>query len=280
MKPYIDPKVDCVFKAILGKEENKALLIHFLNAVLQGETPVHIHDVVILNPYNERDFETDRLSVVDIKARDDQERSYQIEIQLALHPGLTSRMLYTWSTLYHGLLSKGENFTLLRPVIAIWILNESLFGDIAAYHLPFEVYNRQHKLVLSDHFHIHLLQLPKWQAQETRYAEIDRWMYLFKEGQEIDVDDPPAFLQTKEMRQAMNVLQHFAENEAEYLLYQKRLDALRVEATWKAEIERVKAEAEQAKRREEQERQAKEQERREKERLLELLKQAGIDPNQ
>ena len=47
----------------------------------------------------------------------------------------------------------------------------------------------------------------------------------------------------------------------------------RVEATWKAEIERLKAEAEQAKRREEQERQ-------EKERLLELLKQAGIDPNQ
>ena len=42
----------------------------------------------------------------------------------------------------------------------------------------------------------------------------------------------------------------------------------------------MKAEAEQAKCREEQERQAKEQERQEKERLLALLKQAGIDPNQ
>ena len=157
--------------------------------------------------------------------------------------------------------------------IAIWLLNENLFADIGAYHLPFEVSNRQHQHVLSDHFRIHLLQLPTWQAQETGYAEIDRWMYLFKEGQEIDVDDPPALLQTKEMRQAMNVLQQFAENEAEYLLYQKRLDSQRVEATWKAEIERVKAEAEQ-------ERQAKEQERQEKERLLALLKQAGIDPNQ
>ena len=38
--------------------------------------------------------------------------------------------------------------------------------------------------------------------------------------------------------------------------------------------------AEVAKRREEQERREKEQERQEKERLLTLLKQAGIDPNQ
>ena len=104
----------------------------------------------------------------------------------------------------------------MRPVIAIWLLNENLFADIGAYHLPFEVYNRTHQFVLSDHFRIHLLQLPEWQAQETGYAEIDRWMYLFTEGQEIDVDDPPALLQTKEMRQAMSVLQQFAENEAEY----------------------------------------------------------------
>ena len=103
MKPTIDPKVDCVFKAILGKEENTALLLHFLNAVLQTDPAGRIQDVQIMNPYNEREFETDKLSVVDIKAKDKQGRSYQIEIQLALHPGLADRILYTWSTLYHGL---------------------------------------------------------------------------------------------------------------------------------------------------------------------------------
>ena len=29
----IDPKIDCVFKALLGAEDNRALLIHFLNAL-------------------------------------------------------------------------------------------------------------------------------------------------------------------------------------------------------------------------------------------------------
>jgi len=33
MKPRIDPKVDCIFKAILGSTENSNLLIHFLNAL-------------------------------------------------------------------------------------------------------------------------------------------------------------------------------------------------------------------------------------------------------
>jgi hypothetical protein len=55
---------------------------------------------------------------------------------------------------------------------------------------------------------------------------------------------------------------------------------VRVEATWKGAIDRLTVEVEQAKRREEQERREKEQERHEKERLLALLKQAGIDPNQ
>jgi len=314
MKPHIDPKVDCVFKSILGKEENKALLIHFLNAVLSRTSGVRIQDVQILNPYNEREFESDKLSVVDIKARDDQERSYQVEIQLALHPGLTARMLYTWSTIYHDLIRKGQTFTSLQPVIAIWLLNESVFAGCHASHLPFEIMNREHGIVLSDHLQIHLLQLPDWHLQDNQQREIDRWMFLFKEGQDVDVEHPPAILHTREMTQAIHVLQHIAENEAEYLLYQQRLEALQVEETWKAELERLKEETvratlreaqerqgkeeakqreeqarqrekeakqreEQAKQREEQAKQREEQERREKERLLELLKQAGIHPN-
>lgn len=278
MKPNIDPKVDCVFKAILGNEEQKPLLIHFLNAVLHAGPGVQIQEVEILNPYNEREFESDKLSVVDVKALDDQGRAYQIEIQLALHPGLTARMLYTWGTIYHGLLSKGTEYTELRPVIAIWLLNESVFPAVHASHLLFEVVNLQYGIRLSDHFQIHLLQLPDWQIRDKGYEELDRWMYLFKEGEALDVDDPPALLQTEEMRRAMSVLQHFSENQREYLLYQKRLDAERVERTWKRELTRLTNEVVQERQEKEQAQREKEQAQREKEHLLDLLKQAGIDP--
>jgi predicted transposase/invertase (TIGR01784 family) len=77
MKHSIDPKVDCVFKAILGSEENRNLLIHFINAILGNELVTPIIWVEILNPYNEKEFIGDKLSIVDVKARDKEQRLYQ-----------------------------------------------------------------------------------------------------------------------------------------------------------------------------------------------------------
>jgi hypothetical protein len=42
MRHPIDPKIDFVFKALLGAEGNRRLLIHFLNAVLGGDLPAPI----------------------------------------------------------------------------------------------------------------------------------------------------------------------------------------------------------------------------------------------
>jgi hypothetical protein len=55
---------------------------HFLNAILGADLPSPVTQVDILNPYNEREFITDKLSIVDVKARDDHARLYQAEIQL------------------------------------------------------------------------------------------------------------------------------------------------------------------------------------------------------
>ncbi|MGI9212050.1 MAG: PD-(D/E)XK nuclease family transposase, partial [Methylococcaceae bacterium] len=56
MKHPIDPKIDCVFKAILGSEDNINLLIHFLNAMLTAELDSPIVEVEILNPYNDKEM--------------------------------------------------------------------------------------------------------------------------------------------------------------------------------------------------------------------------------
>ena len=48
MKRKIDPTVDCVFKAILGTEQSKKLLIHFLNAVMNPDEKRRIISVEIL----------------------------------------------------------------------------------------------------------------------------------------------------------------------------------------------------------------------------------------
>ena len=74
MKHCINPQVDCVFKAILGADDNKALLINFLNGIVTPQSP--IVSVEILNPYNEKETISDKLSIVDVKARDYQGRLF------------------------------------------------------------------------------------------------------------------------------------------------------------------------------------------------------------
>ena len=69
MRHPIDPKVDCVFKALLGAESNRDLLIHFLNAVLGADLPRPIVAVEIQNPYNEKEFLDGKLTVVGLKRK-------------------------------------------------------------------------------------------------------------------------------------------------------------------------------------------------------------------
>jgi len=269
MKHKINPTVDCVFKAILGTEKNKNLLIHFLNAILEPKNGSRIQDVTLLNPYNEREFIGDKLTIVDVKAIDENGKMYQIEIQLAMHAALDARILYTWSHLYHSQIQDGDNYQKLQPVISIWILNGILFEKVEECHIPFSVYNLKHELILTDHLAIHLLQLPKWQSIDPIASEKERWLYLFKEGQNVDLDNPPETLNTEEMRQVMKVLHRFSENETDYLLYQSRLDAVLKENTYITALEQALKEKEQAvKEKEQQVAKVKEQALKEKEQAV------------
>ena len=310
LKHSIDPMVDCVFKALLGAPENINLTINFLNAVLKPDVP--IKDVDILNPYNEKEFHSDKLTIVDIKVKDTQERSYQIEVQLAVFTYLPDRMLYTWSDIYQSQLNSGDDFDQLKPVVSIWLLGENLLKQSSGYHHHFQAYDPVNKIRLSDHFSIHILELAKWQKKSDVLDKEDQWFYFFKNAKHWD--QLPNELDNLEMRQAMQVLTRFSEKEKAYHLYQSRQNALRDEATKKhlleeaerkmKEAERQKEEAErkreEAERKveeaeckiEEVERQKEEVERQkeesmqkmqetliEKERLIALLEKAGIDPN-
>jgi len=299
MQHKINPIVDCVFKALLGSEKNKNLLIHFLNAVTELKGNAAITDVIIMNPYNEREFIEDKLSIVDIKATCQNDFKYQIEIQLAVYTALPSRIVYNWSTIYHSQLTKHKgDYTDLRPVFSIWILDSPLFRDVDTYHLKFGLHDLKNNISLSDHLTIHLLQLSHFDEYKGICNETERWLYFFKQAENQDITNLPDVLKTKEMRQAMETLRDFSENQKNYLLYQSRLDAQLERNTWQkmvreatAELaserkekkraikaqERERLEKEKAIKAQEKAIKAQEKERLEKELYLKILKEKGID---
>src|SRR5688572_20631558 len=90
-----DPKVDYAFKRVFGDPRNADILIHLLNAILRPN--VLIRSIEILNPFSDRDFEDDKMSVLDIRARDQQGQLYNIEMQVLLSHDFKGRILYYWA---------------------------------------------------------------------------------------------------------------------------------------------------------------------------------------
>jgi predicted transposase/invertase (TIGR01784 family) len=66
--------------------------IGLLNAILELSRP--ITDVTIQNPFSYQEFENAKVIVLDVKARDSAGRIFNIEMQIAIHPGLLQRMIY------------------------------------------------------------------------------------------------------------------------------------------------------------------------------------------
>ena len=225
----IDPKIDCVFKALLGAEDNRALLIHFLNALLGAELPAPISAVEILNPYNEREFLDDKLSIVDVKARDERGRLYQIEIQILVHADLPARMLYAWADLYSQQLHSGQDYRELRPTYALWLLGDDLLRDDPAYAHRYRLRDERGRTLL-EHGGISLFELSKFAAGAVETEE-QRWLKFFKDGERLDADHLPDWMQTTEMRQAMSTVKQFSEKERAYDAYQARQNYLRMQSS-------------------------------------------------
>ena len=91
----IDPTVDYAFKLLLGSPEHPAITLHFLNAILGDE--MQITDVEIINPILGKADDVDKLSILDVAAKDSTGRLYDIEMQ-----NQSASWLGTASGLLHG----------------------------------------------------------------------------------------------------------------------------------------------------------------------------------
>src|SRR6266436_3251376 len=93
----IDPKVDYAFKHLFGREATRPLLINLVDAVLDPAPGHHIATIELLNPFNPKEALTDKISILDIKARDQSGRQFNIEMQMLAYRYYEKRILYYWA---------------------------------------------------------------------------------------------------------------------------------------------------------------------------------------
>lgn len=152
LKHAIDPRVDYVFKVLFATVGNEDILVAFLNAIIKP--PVPIVSVIIVNPYNEREFENDKLTIVDVKVTDEKGFMYQIEMQLGNHKDVRVRSAVNWAQIYSKQISKGDDYNAVKPTISIWLLTQNITAK-PNFHNVVEMRYRHDNDLYLEHMEIH-----------------------------------------------------------------------------------------------------------------------------
>jgi len=185
---FINPKTDFAFKKIFGDEQNKDILISFLNAILyQGHSA--IESLEILNPYQPPKIRGVKDTYLDIRAKLNNEQTVIIEMQVLNVEGFEKRILYNAAKAYSIQLDTGADYTLLNPVIALTITDFEMFPNLDKVISNFIL---KEKDFLVDYliYDIELVfvELPKFGKKlEELETLTDQWIYFLKNAKNLEL---------------------------------------------------------------------------------------------
>src|SRR6185437_2677519 len=178
---FLDVKTDFAFKKVFGSEDSKERLISFLNAIIQFENNAHIKDLTIVDPYNIPQLKGMKDTYVDVKAVLDNGSKVIIEMQVLNHAGFEKRILYNAAKNYSMQLVKSEQYHLLNPIIALTIVDFTMFEDADKVISNFKLVEKEEFINYSDDLEMIFIELPKFIKEQHELKDIkDQWIYFIK----------------------------------------------------------------------------------------------------
>jgi predicted transposase/invertase (TIGR01784 family) len=185
---FLDIRTDFAFKKVFGSKDSKPRLISFLNAVVEFNDGCLITDLEIVDPYNIPKLKGMKESFVDVKAVLNDESTVIIEMQVLNHEGFEKRVLYNAAKNYSIQLDKGEQFHLLKPVIALSIVNFEMFDDNDDLINAFKLINKKHLTTYSDDIELIFIELKKFtKTQEDCQGIQDDWIFFLKNAGDLSM---------------------------------------------------------------------------------------------
>ena len=184
---FVDIKNDIAFRKIFGNENRKEVLISFLNAVLLLENDRKIISVDILTPYQLPALKGGKVTIVDVKAKDQNGKNYIVEMQVADVDGFDKRVLYYASKSYSAQIDRGDLYEKLNPTFFIGILDFEVTQN--------KEYISRHKILdieTGENFikdiEFNFIELPKFNKKENELITvIDQWVYFIKNSENIEL---------------------------------------------------------------------------------------------
>ena len=180
----LDPKNDFVFKKLFAGAP--ALLAALINAVRSGEPPIEV--VEVANPRIDASDIKGKFIILDILAKDQQGRLYNIEMQVRRFAPWSARSTYYLARVLSEQIVNGQDYAALKPVIGIHLLDFELFDAPDQAHQAqwcFEMRDRTNpQTKLGDELQLHIIELAKADRLGLASGHLAYWIALFEHWQE------------------------------------------------------------------------------------------------
>lgn len=193
----LSPKLDVVFQALFGEVGNESITKGFLETILERKI-----DSIDLsrNPILRREFKDEKLGVLDIIAKLDENEICNIELQIVDKKNIIERILYYWSRLYSRQIKSGEYYKILQKAIVILITDFKLENlEELDYHSRWKIMEDKQgkKIILTQKLEIDIIELPKIIGKEKEQDNLLDWLYF--------LENPKSERVTKKMKENENL---------------------------------------------------------------------------
>jgi predicted transposase/invertase (TIGR01784 family) len=180
--------------------------------------------VEYLNPFGIKDFETDKLVCVDVKATDQLGRVFIVEIQIVVQSSFAKRAVFYACEAYTDQLRAGQGYGDLKATYSICLLMRNLWDDDQLHH-QFRLVDRESGRVLEESIEIHTVELAKYNGalSDVRSASVlEQWAYWIKNSSEHTVEELQELLPGLEFLRATGELNAIREITEEKQMYDAR----------------------------------------------------------
>lgn len=234
---FLDVKTDFAFKKVFGSERSKPLLINFLNAILDYTGDYAITDLTIIDPYQAPVIKGMKDTFVDVKAILANGNTVIIEMQVLNVEGFEKRVLYNAAKTYAAQLDKGEQYTLLNPVIALTFADFVMFPDqtetLSRYKLletqTLAHYSESLPRFFGYDVELIFIELPKFTLSLEQLSTIhDKWIYFVKNAGKLNYI-PDALMQEASINEAFSIANKAGLSQTELEAQEKRHDFIRLQ---------------------------------------------------
>ena len=226
--PLLD---DYIFKRTFTKEGTKELLKDFLEAILNEE----IMDLTVINSEIPKDLLDEKASVLDIRAKFNNEKIVDIEMQVRDTHNIKERSTIYMSKNISTQVKKSQDYDKLTKSIVIFIMNFNLYKRNSYHqvaHMKFEKTKEneyvnmgyiQEEEIANNNLEMHFIELPKFVKKNPGVeSKLEQWLWLIC-GKEEKVKMAEA--RNEEVKKAADLVEELLADPEVQELYDARLMA-------------------------------------------------------